>query len=214
MFAVKRERRDLVIGIAGGTGSGKTTVARRIIERVGPEQIALIRHDDYYLDLGHMPLEQRRLQNFDHPDILETNLLIEHLRTLRDGQPVNIPTYDFSAYTRRIETQRIDPHQVIIVEGILIFVDKELRSLMDIKIFVDADSDVRLLRRLKRDIGERGRSLENVIDQYERTVRPMHLEFVEPSKRHADVIVPGGGFNEVALDMIVARITDMLRTNS
>jgi uridine kinase len=211
---VNPEKRNLVIGIAGGTGSGKTTVARRIIERVGPQQIALIRHDDYYLDLGHMPLEQRRLQNFDHPNILETNLLIEHLRALRHGLTVNIPTYDFSAYTRRIETQFITPHQVIIVEGILLFVDKELRRLMDIKIFVDADSDIRLLRRLKRDISERGRSLENVIDQYERTVRPMHLEFVEPSKRHADVIVPGGGFNDVALDMIVARITDMLRSNS
>ena len=205
--------RGIIIGIAGGTGSGKTTVARRIIERVGVRRIALIRHDDYYIDLSHMPLAQRRQQNFDHPDILETSLLVEHLRSLRKGIAVNVPTYDFSSYIRCAETQRVTPHKVIIVEGILIFVDKELRSLMDIKIFVDADSDIRLLRRLKRDIDERGRSVEKIIEQYERTVRPMHLEFVEPSKRYADIIIPGGGFNDVALDMVVANVTDMLRTS-
>jgi uridine kinase len=207
---MNQDLHSLIIGVAGGTGSGKTTVARRIIERVGEHRIACIAHDAYYTDLSHLPLEQRRLKNFDHPESLDTHLLIRHLQQLRAGQAVDIPTYDFATYTRKPETQRVAPHKVIIVEGILIFVDKQLCDLMDIKIFVDADSDVRLLRRLKRDIGERGRMLDAVIEQYERTVRPMHLEFVEPSKRYADVIVPEGGYNIIALDMIVARIESML----
>jgi uridine kinase len=201
---------SIIIGIAGGTGSGKTTVANNIIERVGEHRIALIQHDVYYVDLSHLPPEERRKQNVDHPNSLETHLLIQHLRRLRQGQAVDIPTYDFATYARKSDTRRIQPHKVIIVEGILVFVDPELRQLMDIKIFVDADADVRLLRRLKRDIGERGRSLEGVIEQYERTVRPMHLEFVEPSKRYADVIIPEGGHNTIALDMVVARIESML----
>jgi uridine kinase len=200
----------IIIGIAGGTGSGKTTVASRIIERVGEHRIALIQHDAYYIDMSHLPLEERRKQNFDHPDSIETPLLIRHLRQLRLGQAVDIPTYDFATYIRKAETRRIQPHKVIILEGILVFADRELRELMDIKIFVDAAADVRLLRRLKRDIGERGRTLEGVIEQYERTVRPMHLEFVEPSKRYADVIIPEGGHNTIALDMVVARIESML----
>lgn len=205
---------SLIIGVAGGSGSGKTTVVNRIMERVGTHRIAVIPHDAYYSDLSHLPLEERRLQNFDHPDSLDTNLLINHLQRLSAGQPVDIPTYDFTTYTRRRETQRVSPRKVIMVEGILIFVDKGLRDLMDVKIFVDADADVRLLRRLKRDIGERGRTLDAVIEQYERTVRPMHLEFVEPSKRYANIIIPEGGYNLVALEMIVARIERMLESYS
>ncbi|MBI1800450.1 MAG: uridine kinase [Chloroflexi bacterium] len=201
---------SIIIGVAGGTGSGKTTVASRIIERVGAHHIALIQHDAYYVDLGNLPLGERRQRNFDHPDALDTPLMISHLRALRSGQPVEIPTYDFTTYTRRSETKRLDPRKIIVVEGILIFVDRALRELMNIKIFVDADSDVRLLRRIKRDIIERQRTLDVVLDQYERTVRPMHLEFVEPSKRYADVIIPEGGHNLVALEMIVARIENML----
>ncbi len=200
----------LIIGIAGGTGSGKTTVADRIIERVGAHRIALIPHDLYYRDLSHMPLSERRQQNFDHPDSLETDLLVAHLRALRAGEAIQMPLYDFATYQRRSATTLVSPHKVIIVEGILIFADKALRDMMDIKIFVDADADVRLLRRVKRDIGERSRTIDNVIEQYERTVRPMHLEFVEPSKRYADVIVPGGGYNTIALDLIVARIENLL----
>jgi uridine kinase len=200
----------MIIGIAGGTGSGKTTVANNLIERVGEHRIALIQHDAYYTDMSHLPLEERRKQNFDHPDSIETPLLIRHLQQLRLGQAVDIPIYDFATYIRKAETRRIQPHKVVIIEGILVFADRELRELMDIKIFVDAAADVRLLRRLKRDIGERGRTLEGVIEQYERTVRPMHLEFVEPSKRYADVIIPEGGHNTIALDMVVARIESML----
>ncbi|MBI5877725.1 MAG: uridine kinase [Chloroflexi bacterium] len=200
----------LIIGVAGGSGSGKTTVANRIIERVGAHRIAFIPHDAYYRDLSHLPLAERRQENFDHPDALETDLLVEHLRALRGGHAIAMPTYDFAAYVRRSETIAIGPRKVIVVEGILIFVDKALRDMMDIKIFVDADADVRLLRRLKRDIGERARTLDNVIEQYEHTVRPMHLEFVEPSKRYADVVVPGGGYNTIALDLIVARIETLL----
>ncbi len=205
---------QIVIGVAGGSGSGKTTVANRIIERVGANRIALIQNDAYYCDLSHLPIIERRLMNFDHPDALDTHLLVEHLRDLRDGHAVQIPIYDFNSYTRKQETQRVLPHKVIMVEGILIFVDKILRETMNIKIFVDADSDVRLLRRLKRDIGERERTLDAVIEQYERTVRPMHLEFVEPSKRYADIIIPEGGHNVVALDMISARIERMLDEQS
>jgi uridine kinase len=201
---------SIIIGIAGGTGSGKTTVAHNIIERVGEHRIALIQHDAYYVDLSHLPPEERRKQNVDHPDSLETSLLIQHLQQLRIGQVVDIPMYDFATHSRKDDTRRILPHKVIMVEGILVFADRELRELMDIKIFVDADADVRLLRRLKRDLGERGRSIESVIEQYERTVRPMHLEFVEPSKRYADLIIPEGGHNTIALDMVVARIESML----
>ncbi len=204
---------SIIIGVAGGTGSGKTTVANRIIERVGAHRIALIQHDAYYTDLSHLPMEERRSKNFDHPDALDTNLLISHLQQLRVGRAIEIPTYAFTTYTRKPETQRIYPCRVIIVEGILIFVDKALRELMDVKIFVDTDSDVRLLRRLRRDIVERKRTLEAVIEQYERTVRPMHLEFVEPSKRYADIIIPQGGYNTIALEMVVARIEDLLDSN-
>ncbi len=200
----------LIIGIAGGTGSGKTTVANVILQRVGADHIALLPHDAYYKDLKDLPRAQRDLVNFDHPDSLETELLVHHLRLLRQWQPVEIPVYDFTTHTRTNRTQRVEPQPVILVEGILIFAEPALRDLFDVKIFVDTAPDIRFIRRLQRDIVERGRTVESVIHQYETTVRPMHLEFVEPSKRYADVIIPEGGLNTVAMDMVVARIESLL----
>lgn len=201
----------LVIGIAGGSGSGKTTVAQEILNRVGPSRIAYLQHDSYYKDLSGLPPAQRAEVNFDHPNSLETELLIQHIGTLRDLQPVEVPIYDFSKHSRTDQTFTVAPRGVILVEGILIFVEAELRKLFDIKIFVDTDSDLRFIRRLHRDITERARTTESVIKQYMATVRPMHLEFVEPSKRYADVIIPEGGFNAAAMDMIVARIEALLK---
>jgi uridine kinase len=201
----------LVIGIAGGSGSGKTTVAQEILQRVAPDRIAYIQHDSYYKDLTGLPPAQRVEVNFDHPNSLETELLISHVEQLKKGQPIEVPTYDFSKHSRTEETFTVNPRGVIIVEGILIFVEAALRSLFDVKLFVDTDADVRLIRRLQRDITERGRTVESVIKQYQSTVRPMHLEFVEPSKRYADVIIPEGGFNTAALDMVVARIESLLK---
>lgn len=201
----------LVIGIAGGSGSGKTTVAQEILNRVGQDRIAFIQHDSYYKDLSGLPPVQRAEVNFDHPHSLETELLIKHIKTLRDGKPVEVPIYDFSTHSRTSKTFTVAPHGVIVVEGILIFAEAALRKLFDVKIFVDTDSDIRLIRRLQRDIAERGRTTESVIKQYIATVRPMHLEFVEPSKRYADVIIPEGGFNTAALDMVVARIEALLQ---
>jgi uridine kinase len=200
----------LTIGIAGGSGSGKTTVAQEILERVGPDRIAFLQHDSYYKDLSGLPPTQRAELNFDHPNSLETDLLIAHVQALRQGQPVEVPIYNFSTHSRTTQTFTVAPRRVIIVEGILIFVDAVLRSLFDIKIFVDTDADIRFIRRLERDISERGRTTESVIKQYQATVRPMHLEFVEPSKRYADVIIPEGGFNTAALDMLSARIQALL----
>ena len=198
--------KPITLGVCGGTGSGKTTVARRILERVGAHLVAHLPHDAYYKEAGHLPAEQRGRLNFDHPDALDNDLLIQHLIELQAGRPVEIPVYDFKTHNRRAETLRVEPQPVILVEGILIFADKRLRDLMDVKIYVDTDADLRLLRRLQRDIEERGRSIGSVIDQYLSTVRPMHLEFVEPSKRYADVIIPEGGFNEVAIDMVASRL--------
>ncbi len=200
----------LVIGIAGGSGSGKTTVAQEILQRVGPDRIAFLQHDSYYKDLSGLPPTQHAQVNFDHPNSLETELLIEHIGSLRDGRAVRVPIYDFSTDSRTPETFTVQPHRVIIVEGILIFVEAALRKMFDVKIFVDTDADLRFIRRLERDIAERGRTTESVIKQYQSTVRPMHLEFVEPSKRYADVIIPEGGFNTAALDMVVARIEMLL----
>jgi uridine kinase len=200
----------VTIGVAGGTGSGKTTVAHRILERVGTEHIAYIPHDAYYKDLSHLPREARAKVNFDHPDSLETSLLIEHLRQLRRGEPAEIPVYDFTNHARTAQTHHVEPARIILVEGILIFVEPELRAQLDVKLFVDTDADLRFIRRLGRDIEERGRTLDSVIQQYMKTVRPMHLEFVEPSKRYADVIIPEGGFNEVAIEMVAARIRGLL----
>jgi uridine kinase len=201
---------SVVIGVAGGTGSGKTTVAREILRRAGTDQISLIQHDAYYKDLSGLPPAQRAMQNFDHPDALDNALLIAHLQELKAGRPIPIPVYDFTTHTRTNETRRIEPRRVILVEGILIFADEELRRLMDVKIYVDTDGDIRFIRRLQRDIADRGRTMESVIRQYLATVRPMHQEFVEPSKRYADVIIPEGGFNEVAMEMISARIRALL----
>lgn len=202
--------RPIVIGVAGGTGSGKTTVAERILQRVGEEHVVCISHDSYYRDLSHLPPHLRAQVNFDHPDSLETELLIEHIKALRAGRAVEIPIYDFTLHTRTNRTRYVEPAPVILVEGILIFVDPALRALFDVKLYVDTDADVRFIRRLQRDITERGRTVESVCQQYLATVRPMHLEFVEPSKRYADVIIPEGGFNEVAIEMVAARIRSLL----
>ena len=200
----------LTIGVAGGTGSGKTTVADVILDRVGKQRIAYLPHDAYYRDLGKLPPDQKAAMNFDHPDSLETELMISHIEQLKQGKPVEIPIYDFSTHSRTKRTMRVEPHPVIIVEGILLFADKKLRELLDVKIYVDTDPDIRFIRRLQRDITERGRTTENVIQQYLTTVRPMHLEFVEPSKRYANVIIPEGGLNEVAMEMVIARIESLL----
>lgn len=202
----------LVIGLAGGTGSGKTTIARTIMERVGRDRIAYIQHDAYYCDQSDMALEQRLRVNYDHPASLETSLLVQHVHDLRAGRAVQIPVYDFAAFTRTDQTTRIEPHPVILLEGILLFVDAALRSLIDIKIYVDAPADLRFIRRLQRDLTERQRTPESVIRQYLETVRPMHMEFVEPTKRFADLILPEGGFNTVGVDVIVARVRAMLET--
>jgi uridine kinase len=202
--------RSIVIAVAGGTGSGKTTVANEILQRVGAEHIAYIPHDAYYRDHSHLPPRERDQVNFDHPDSLETELLVEHLKELRAGRTVEIPEYDFTTHTRTQRTRRVEPAPVILVEGILVFVEPELRQLFDVKLYVDTDADVRFIRRLRRDIEKRGRSVESVCEQYLSTVRPMHMEFVEPSKRHANVIIPEGGFNEVAIEMVAARVRGLL----
>jgi uridine kinase len=200
----------LVIGIAGPSGSGKTTLAQGILTQVGAERIAFLPHDAYYRNQDQMPYEERLLVNYDHPDSLETELLIAHILALKAGQPVALPVYDFKAYTRSVESRRVEPRTIILVEGILIFTDPQLRKLFDARIFVDADPDICFIRRLQRDIHERGRSVESVIQQYLGTVRPSYLEFVEPSKRFADVIVPEGGMNEVALSLVIARLRALL----
>lgn len=200
----------LIIGVAGGTGSGKTTVSQAILQRVGAHRIAFIQHDSYYRDLTHLSYEERARVNYDHPDSLDNELLRVHLDALCDGRAVQVPIYDFTMHNRREEMQTVEPHPVVLVEGILIFADKELRERMDVKIYVDTDADLRFIRRLERDIIERGREVRAVIDQYLHTVRPMHLEFVEPTKRYADVIIPRGGLNQIAIDMVVARIEGLL----
>ncbi len=200
----------LVIGVAGGTASGKTTVVQAILDRVGRERIAHIQHDSYYRDLSHLPLEERRKFNFDHPNSLDTELLVQHLRHLRQGYAIEIPTYDFSTYCRLPATRTAVPRPVVILDGILILAEPSLRELIDVKIYVDTDPDLRLIRRMTRDVQERGRTVESVINQYLSTVRPMHLEFVEPSKRYADVIIPQGGQNVAALELVIARILSLL----
>ena len=200
----------VLIGVAGGSGSGKTTVSHAILERVGRDRITYLQHDAYYRDRGSLPLVERARINYDHPDSLETDLLVEQLKQMRACRAVEVPQYDFAQHIRKAETRRIEPHSIILVEGILIFVDRALREMFDIKIFVDTDSDIRFIRRLQRDIAERGRTMDSVVNQYKETVRPMHLEFVEPSKRYADLIIPEGGFNQIAIDMVVARINAMI----
>lgn len=202
----------MTIGVAGGTASGKTTVSRKILEAVKADHLAYLQHDAYYRDLSHLPFEERQAFNFDHPDSLENELLIAHLELLQQGQPIEAPVYNFAQYVRTEERILIQPKPVILVEGILIFADKALRQLMDLKIYVDTPDDLRFIRRLQRDVLERGRTVEHVIEQYLDTVRPMHLEFVEPSKRHADVIIPHGGQNIKGIQMVVAQIERMLES--
>jgi uridine kinase len=200
-----------VIGIAGGTGSGKTTVANAIVNRVGAERIAFLSHDAYYRDFVDLPKDILDQKNFDHPDSLETELLVRHIKALKQGMVVEMPVYDFKVHRRASETRRVEPRRVILVDGILIYVEPELRKLFDVRIFVDTDADIRLIRRIKRDIAERGRTLESVVAQYEGTVRPMHLEFVEPAKRYANLIIPEGGENTVALEFLFARLNALLQ---
>jgi len=200
----------VVFGVAGGTASGKTTVARAVLQAVGASQIAYLPHDAYYKDMSHLSFEERSRLNYDHPNSLETKLLVKHIKRLLAGKAVHVPVYDFTQHRRTEETVLVEPSPIILVDGILIFTKRKLRELMDIKVYVDTDADVRFIRRLERDIHERGRSLESVVAQYLETVRPMHLKFVEPSKRFADVIIPKGGLNKVAMDMVVSRLRDML----
>lgn len=196
----------LVVGIAGATGSGKTTVARRLTESLPRGSVALLQHDSYYRDRGDLSYEQRCELNFDHPDSLETTLMVEHLQQLRAGKAARVPIYDFTTHRRRTDSVRIEPAAVVVVEGILVLADADLRGMFDIKVFVDTDADIRVFRRIRRDIEQRGRSFESVRKQYYSTVRPMHLQFVEPSKRWADIILPEGGRNQVALDLLVAKL--------
>jgi uridine kinase len=192
--------------VAGGSGSGKTTVVRRIVDSLGPEQVTLLQHDRYYRDRNDLRLEERAALNYDHPNSLETDLLVSHVQQLKKGNPVDVPAYDFTRHARLSETETFQPRRALIVEGILVFTDAALRDLMDIKVFVDTDSDTRFIRRLQRDVAERGRTMESVIDQYQSTVKPMHLDFVEPSKRYADVIIPLGGHNTVAVDLLLTML--------
>lgn len=205
--------KSLVIGIAGGTGSGKTTVANVILDKVGKDHIAYLPHDAYYRELSDLPPDQKAAVNFDHPNSLETELMIEHIVELMNGHSIELPIYDFSTHSRTGKTIHVEPQRVIIVEGILIFAEPELRKLFDVMLFVDTNADIRFIRRLQRDIAERGRTTEMVIHQYLTTVRPMHLEFVEPSKRYANVIIPEGGFNAVAMDLVIARIEALLKNS-
>jgi uridine kinase len=203
--------RRILIGIAGGSGSGKTLVARTIVRELGSKRVVIIDQDSYYKNLEAIPFRDREARNFDHPDAFDDDLLRHHLRELLEGHPIEQPVYDYAKHERSSETRRISDHLVVVLEGILIFHDPELRALMDIKLFVDADSDVRLIRRLRRDILERGRSVDSILRQYEDSVRPMHLQFVEPCKRFADVIIPGGGHNKVAIDLVKTKIRELLR---
>jgi uridine kinase len=200
----------MIIGICGGTGSGKTTVANRILESVSASEIVFIQQDSYYRNLKDLPLDYRRAVNFDHPDALDNDLLVHHVRRLRAGEPVELPIYDFKTHSRLNETILIEPKPIVIVEGILIFADPRLLEQMDIKVFVDTPDDIRFIRRLRRDIAERGRTVDSVIEQYLATVRPGHIQFIEPSKRYADVIIPEGGHNLVSIDLISGKIRERL----
>lgn len=202
---------SFVIGVAGGSGSGKTTVVRRIVDSLGPGQVTLLDHDRYYRARNDLRLEERAALNYDHPDALESDLMVEHVRALKAGKAVDVPQYDFTRHARLPETETFQPRRALIVEGILVFTDPALRELMDIKVFVDTDSDTRFIRRLQRDVAERGRTMESVIDQYQNTVKPMHLEFVEPSKRYADVIIPLGGHNTVAVDLLLTMLRSVAK---
>ena len=202
--------KPIVVGIAGGSGSGKTTVVHRILDQVGWERIAYLPHDAYYRDASHLPWKERSHLNYDHPKSLDNDLLIAHIQQLMQGQPIDAPIYDFAHHVRSNQTRRVLPSPVILVEGILVFTDKKLRNLMDIKLYVDTPADIRFIRRLLRDIEERDRTVDSVVEQYQKTVRPMHLKFVEPTKAYADIIIPEGGHNDVAMDMVIGRIQALL----
>ena len=201
----------MIIGICGGTGSGKTTIARAIVEAVGAENVVLVEQDSYYRNLADMPLDERHQANFDHPDSLETDMLVDHIVKLKQGLRVEMPLYDFKTHTRSNKIEIIEPRPVVIVEGILMFAEPRGLELLDVKVFVDTPDDIRLLRRLKRDFAERGRTYERTMDQYERTIRPMHLEFVEPSKRHADIIIPEGGQTGVTVEVLCSLVREKLK---
>jgi len=203
--------KNILIGIAGGSGSGKTLVARTIVRDLGSSRVTIVDQDSYYRDLDDIPIADRDLRNFDHPDAFDNDLLKQHVRRLLAGESIEQPIYDYTRHARLKETKTVGEHVVIVLEGILIFVDEELREMMDIKLFIDADPDIRLVRRIERDVRERGRAIETILRQYQATVRPMHLQFVEPSKRYADLIVPEGGHNRVAIDLMKVKIKDLLR---
>lgn len=200
----------MIIGICGGTGSGKTTVANRILESVRASEVVFIQQDSYYRNLKDLPLDYNQVANFDHPDALDNDLLANHVRKLKAGEPIELPIYDFKTHTRLNETRAVDPKPIVIVEGILIFAEPKLLELMDIKVFVDTPDDIRFIRRLRRDIAERARTVDSVIEQYIATVRPMHMQFVEPSRRYADVIIPEGGHNLVSIDLLSGKIRERL----
>ena len=200
----------ILIGIAGGSGSGKTLVAKRIFDELGSDKVIIIQQDSYYRDLGHLSLEERKKQNFDHPDSFDHEFLIRQLKDLLAGKSVDQPVYDYTIHSRRNETKRIGEHIIIVLEGILILHDPELRKLMDIKVYVDTDDDVRLIRRIRRDVNERSRILDSILDQYENSVRPMQLQFIEPTKRYADIIIPEGGYNLVAIDLLKTKVQALL----
>ncbi|MFD2169228.1 uridine kinase [Tumebacillus lipolyticus] len=203
--------RPVLIGIAGGTGSGKTSVAREITRNIDPENIVLIEQDNYYKDQTHLSMAERVLTNYDHPNAFDNDLLLAHLHTLLNGEGIDKPIYNFAEHTRSTYTERVEPKQVVVLEGIMVLEDERLRDLMDIKIFVDTDADVRIIRRILRDIKERGRSIESVVEQYMGIVRPMHMQFIEPTKKYADLIIPEGGQNRVAIDILVAKVNDIVK---
>jgi len=203
--------RAYTIGICGGSGSGKSTVTRRMVEAFGNDHIVVIEQDSYYRDQTHLPYEERIQTNYDHPDAFDTGLMVSQIRSLQQGKPIEKPLYDYTRHTQKTETVRVEPRPILILEGILLFFDRGLRDTMDLKVYVETDADVRILRRIRRDMKERGRTLDSVIDQYLETVRPSHLQFVEPSKRYADIIFPVGGYNEVGIDLLVARLQRELR---
>ncbi|MBP9665155.1 MAG: uridine kinase, partial [Pyrinomonadaceae bacterium] len=200
----------MIIGICGGTGSGKTTIARAIVEAVGAENVVLVEQDSYYRDLADMPLDERHQANFDHPDSIDSNMMVNHILRLKQGLPAEMPLYDFKTHTRTTNIEIIEPKPVVIVEGILIFAESRVLDLLDVRVFVDTPDDVRLIRRLKRDHAERGRTYEHTMDQYMRTIRPMHFEFVEPSKRHADIIIPEGAQTGVSIEFLCSLVRERL----
>ena len=207
-------KRGALIGIAGGSASGKTLVAQRLYEELGSDKVLILKQDSYYKDLGHLPLRERRAHNFDHPDAFDTELLIRHLAMLLEGGEVDMPIYDFRRHVRSRKTSKVGGYEILVLEGILVLDDPTLREMMDIKVYIDTDADIRLTRRISRDVHERGRTVQDVLDQYEESVRPMHLQFVEPSKRYADIIIPEGGHNWVAIDLLKTKIEAVLASRA